>query len=514
MITGQTKHSSVIGCLFVGFICYGVPVTWYLVSVVGIGIGIGTSVGVVEDSIITTMSEAIHNRTNDTSSPKGTRQGKRQKTGFVIISIFLCIVVVGALLSESEIVGSFLVSNSTDRSPHHHHKYNNRIQNTHRYVPLQKVYLPLLAWEEESLREKRICQPPKGIPEYCCIGSKSAGGHVGFARDECNKGIEIYKKAEELALATLTKYPLPEIETADVQQQCDWCHIVDILIEKNWTLAFQGDSLTRQTFVGVECELRRRNLYNVTLIHTFEQKEKKPRWRYGMDQSYELHVSPIDEDRNTTTLTPQVSSAIIRYYAIYRPLEDMVDEKNMIMANNDILVFDHGLHYGSFEDGGAQFLSEMTTLVNALAGNTFLNETEDNLQPEVDVQRQSNGKSRLKIVAWRETTAQHYDTAGGDYHPDANFTYCAPIKMADWRRPLMDQILNITGVAFPQQFDILPFHEYTSHLHDLHSSNGDDCSHYCSTPSLWLPLWRTLRLAIDSALINGTDDHVQRHLFI
>ena len=90
MVIGDYRSDKTFVCYRL-FVCrfYLLPVICcrYRLSVIGISIGIG----VVEDSIITTMSEAIHNRTNDTSSPKGTRQGKRQKTGFVIISIFLCI---------------------------------------------------------------------------------------------------------------------------------------------------------------------------------------------------------------------------------------------------------------------------------------------------------------------------------------------------------------------------------------------------------------------------------------
>jgi hypothetical protein len=414
----------------------------------------------------------------------------RTQTKVAIVFLFIGVLVALELLTEWNSLGSLLPTSSYQISEH---------------PPQQSMslrsdeslhYLPLLPWEEKSLSTKRVCRPPKGTPDYCCIGSLSEGGQVGFARDKCNVGPDVYKHAEEIALTTLADYPLTTKEaTTSAQQHCDWCHIVEILMEKNWTLAFQGDSLTRQTFAGVECELRRRDLYQVTLIQIFEQKDTKPRWRYGLDQIFELHVSHKDSNRNTSISSSNV--AVIRYYAMYRPHEYMADVKD-VMRNNDILVFDHGLHYGQFEDNGELFLTEMTKLINTLF---------------------TGKNSRLKILAWRETTAQHYDTPGGHYLPDANFTYCAPMKpehrnSADWRRPIIEQIVNSTGIEYPQQLDILPFYKYTSYLHDLH--HGADCSHFCSTPSLWLPLWRVLRLAIDRALVDatGTGDDVRKYFLI
>ena len=51
-------------------------------------------------------------------------------------------------------------------------------------------------------------------------------------------------------------------------------------------------------------------------------------------------------------------------------------------------------------------------------------------------------------------------------------------------------------------FRILPFRAYTMQFYDLHlNSMQKDCSHFCSTPSLWLYLWRTLRLALEEAVL-------------
>jgi hypothetical protein len=44
---------------------------------------------------------------------------------------------------------------------------------------------------------------------------------------------------------------------------------------------------------------------------------------------------------------------------------------------------------------------------------------------------------------------------------------------------------------------ILPQRQFLLPLHDLHSSDGQDCTHFCSSPDLFLPAWRSLRIAMD-----------------
>ena len=48
--------------------------------------------------------------------------------------------------------------------------------------------VPLLDWEVESA-VNRTCQPPNGIPKYCCLGSTSKGGGVRFFKEECTRGM-------------------------------------------------------------------------------------------------------------------------------------------------------------------------------------------------------------------------------------------------------------------------------------------------------------------------------------
>jgi hypothetical protein len=122
------------------------------------------------------------------------------------------------------------------------------------------VYMPLSSWEYESIQPSRTCQPPAGTPDYCCLGSLSKTAQVYYAHGPCNHSLSTYEAAEQLALASMPQIENVLVPANTVVVQCDVCRMVDILMQQNWTMAMQGDSVTRQSFFGLECELRRRNM--------------------------------------------------------------------------------------------------------------------------------------------------------------------------------------------------------------------------------------------------------------
>jgi hypothetical protein len=174
-------------------------------------------------------------------------------------------------------------------------------------------HLPLLPWELESAGEHRSCKPPEGISDSCCLGSVSAGGGVHQRNDVCNIGMEPYHRAEKKTLEFLQAHPLSALE-----QQCDICRIVEIMIERNWMVTFQGDSVMRQNFVGLECELFRRG-YNVTVRSERSKKERK-NWRYGIS------------DRTTLTVQQGEHQATFRGIWVYRPDKDMIEVRTTMQA--------------------------------------------------------------------------------------------------------------------------------------------------------------------------------------
>jgi len=88
------------------------------------------------------------------------------------------------------------------------------------------------------------------------------------------------------------------------------------MLEKNWTLSFQGDSVMRQNMVGRQCELHRRG-FNVTSssIRTASYGE------YGIWDIITLVVRRQDKLEN---------QAVIKYFSMYRPFDDMVQVRALL----------------------------------------------------------------------------------------------------------------------------------------------------------------------------------------
>jgi hypothetical protein len=360
---------------------------------------------------------------------------------------------------------------------------------------VQPTVLPLLPWEMESARDRK-CTPPEGIPSACCLGSSSTGRMVSFRSDLCNN-TDVYDRVQNYTESYLQGLALPD---SYATQPCDLCQIVDQLIMHNFTLTFQGDSLTRQTVVGLECELRRRG-YQVQVNRARWAKRPKhsPKGRgrkFGITDTVDLRVSLLsDQVKGTISSILHVPGAVgrIQYYAIYRPFPDMI-EASQIVDNSVILVFDHGLHYTPFES--YYFGEDTTALLQTFKGKN------------------------LKLLAWRETSSQHWNATGGHYSSRLVSIRdgCVPMPRdgrEGFRWPILRTcaervgmtVLNALAANFSSQpvsrsdheLVILPFRDFTSELHYLHPN---ECSHFCSTPHLWLPIWRSLRLAMDRALAN------------
>jgi hypothetical protein len=172
---------------------------------------------------------------------------------------------------------------------------------------------------------------------------------------------------------------------------CDTCRIMDILIANNYTLTLQGDSVMGQVFWGLECDLLRRG-YNVAAGVWRHDRGKAMGWRYGLRDTYFLRVSfPNRTNTAVRGNNPRsASEATVLLRFMYRPPLDM-QNVTMLAEETDILVFDHGLHYGARHTKEMMEFETSTTGILAAARNS----------------------TRTKLVAWRETTPQHYNTSGG-----------------------------------------------------------------------------------------------------
>ena len=347
--------------------------------------------------------------------------------------------------------------------------------------------LPLLPWENETIsNDHRIekSSAPRHIPRHCALGSTSAGGGTHPSRD-CGSERSAYDRVHQRV-----RELLPEQDGYG----CDVCRILDIIVEKNLTLSFWGDSMHQQVFDGFVCEMYRRNY---TIISTTTQK---------------LPNSTMQKIREITTVTvaspnwrqhQENRHATIKFFAQYRPkskVEEIYHESivPLLEGGTDILFFNFGLHWRHRQRKKYQDL--MLTALTALKQHATRN---------------------ISLFAFRETSAQHFDTPLGEWPAVSVPKYkCTPLtetKKRDplfgWRnRDILDAVnrsrFNIVPVdpsgkvpmpplllhSDEDEIAMLPFTEFTSELHYMHPT---ECTHFCSTPHLWIPLWRSLRLAME-----------------
>ncbi len=337
----------------------------------------------------------------------------------------------------------------------------------------QPEILPLAQWEGESILS-RSCPRDKGIPEYCCPGSYSKGGRLYYSPQVCNK-TEPYKQVEQYVVDYLKNN-----YTIDQQGICDSCRIIEYLLQYNLTLSFVGDSVTRQVNAGFECELRRRGyqIQNMNIKWTKRVGDGCNSWKYCIDDKTQFKVQKADnEDR----------VAVVNFFGIFRPDKSNLDLYEEIIPNSDIVIFDHGLHWRE-----------------GILNKEFSKAMSHYLQGYVN--------SSLTLLAWRETSSQHFDSDGGHWHTTST-TKCVPIKsgLKGFRMPLMRKAAQNAGMGWRSIQDndfferplgkndlvFLPFRDYTVPLDYLHP---DECTHFCHTSYLWLPMWRNLRMAIDQAI--------------
>ena len=217
----------------------------------------------------------------------------------------------------------------------------------------------------------------------------------------------------------------------------------------------------------------------------------------------------------TITLS-DTTNATLRYYRAYRPTKFLLERT---LSQNDIVVFDHGLHYPpnvEVKHEAASLYQETQALLKFV---------------------QAYEASRVKLLAWRETTTQHFAPFPGGYflryltdsfpinctRINENYTVEAYPELSDHLTTDLMQILtdvyprnvifqatnateNFTWVdasdpnflqtpvsRLGRELVFLPYRDFTKEVTYLH---GGECTHFCSNPFLWQPIWRNIRLAI------------------
>ncbi|CAB9526444.1 expressed unknown protein [Seminavis robusta] len=374
-------------------------------------------------------------------------------------------------------------------------------------------FLELTEWEEQSLQgllspnspnnnPEDSCQPPNGISRTCCLGSFSSGGNVESSlRGQCRASMQNLGAVREHAKLFLQQHPVTDAATSTTN--CDVCQIVEVALQHNLSIALIGDSMHNQVMDGLSCELERRN-YQVTTEWIHHQNVPKNVPYMVHSQTRLIHIrSPLWEDAVVT----------IQYHQIYRLplLDDSVMPK--LTAQADVVVLGFGLHwwYGNTAGKGQQAMRREDNYVKYMS-KLFR-----------DVTKQGH----VKLLVHRETSAQHFDARGGEYSLWNRQSIlnrsgkCHPMDPQGdaykWREKAVERAaakagrkLLVAGPDMPRfrQHDkqnelvVLPYFDFTSQHHGMHPRRKDkhgvdDCTHYCSSPFMYMPIWRSLRLAMD-----------------
>ncbi|CAB9524085.1 expressed unknown protein [Seminavis robusta] len=268
--------------------------------------------------------------------------------------------------------------------------------------------------------------------------------------------------------------------------------------EQNWkTLVVAGDSMTRQTFAGFQCELLRRGYEMKTKVEG-DLADPRKGLRYGIRQRKTLTLTKIPGSSKSSKM---VDIKII-FYIMYWPTAGSIDQF-ILGPGTDVYIFDHSLWYRHWEM--PKFLEGMTALLKQL--------TTASMPP--------------KMIMWREQSAQHFNRPGGSYSPKGpemvpGVDGCVPIHDYTAKYQHVQVMKNATeraGMNFvdPHQQQLeqppatgpsslslsnsknlyfIPFRDFSSQFHDIHRDG--ECTHYCSTPDLWLPISRGIRIHMDN----------------
>jgi hypothetical protein len=367
---------------------------------------------------------------------------------------------------------------------------------------------------------------PKGLNEYdvtsrCCIGSISVGGYqyyAGHHNKTCIQNITAYEKVRDYTIDELNSIPISNdgntqssssSSSSSSLMQCDICRIIQIVSTlKHRRISIVGDSIQRQLFNGMECELLRRG-FNIS-EWKIEKWEDEPRpnytgWKFGIkDQScFTISVpdwlSKNNNNNNNKSIVHDVEVEVCNFNH-YRPYPDMIQHKKIVNIS-DIMVIDYGLHYLPDEPGG------YTEYFDTLIGLMELGKDAPNCH-----------------LIYRESSAQHFDRPGGGFswYDRPKSKQCIPHYGNHSEYDVRNNI--IFNAARSQNYSIvspdgnsllssssrrkvvvgelnfLPFWNFTSKLSFLHASN-DDCSHFCYTPDLWITTWRNLRNTLDRLMM-------------
>lgn len=380
-------------------------------------------------------------------------------------------------------------------------------------------FLPLQRWQINAIHaayntsmkpkdqrnyqaQNSICLPPAShmSRDFCCGGIHQRLRYPTSVQGTFNnifrckdKTIEDFDKSRKIALRHMIPLPSSSIE------KCDICQIVETLRKQNLSMAIIGDSVTHQMVDGLMCALQSRNYVVVTQMApndgtAFDLHISTPNWN---------NTSSTNTTRATTTQTKVTIKFIHSYFLHNMPW-------SAIFNNTDIIITNHGLHYG------------INATRKRLSPNSYL----EGIHRAFSLWNSFSVLPRLLI--FRETSSQHFPSDSGEYFlwdkskdPEVGCSQHADTTYLGWREAIVKQAAKEHGfdILSPdliskssieskmflknqsKRLGWLPFLNLIAELHFMHGTENwdgaQDCSHYCQSPYLWWPTWRSLRILME-----------------
>jgi len=382
--------------------------------------------------------------------------------------------------------------------------------------------------------------------ELCLLGGTESGCSASAAKHPgnlnirtglpiaCNAGFQAVVHSDK-ACSSLSGFLMRWHSTKPWPASANLLDLIKQMNDHNSnTVVVVGDSSAGQMIGAAMCHLARYGLEvdHFALTSTYS----------GIKDGFRIMDKRLNQSANDAQV-PFFQMVLIHFEpccpAEYPDAQSFL-EKNMFphktswnrtIKGDIVYIVNYGLHFNSGDrdtkDGAYQ--SIVTLFLRFLFQNSRPNDT----------------------LIYRETTAQHFNSPSGIYDPSAKeFPYYKPIDEKKTRRSILQQGFEKSGlkarvygyspfadpnevVLHPEDVDadveyhcspiknesamgrqnwknhaaskviqqldpnstrihILPFYKITASRHDLHPQDNADCTHFCSSPMLYLPLWESL----------------------
>jgi hypothetical protein len=262
------------------------------------------------------------------------------------------------------------------------------------------------------------------------------------------------------------------------------------IVDSRKCLLFAGDSVTRQSYFAFLAELTR-----------IDKKIKFIRYLHGSDLTpgtfpstfkNEYEWTGDEQDRYGGLSTVFFNSEVVSHtktatvWYFHLPESKQVEKAKKLVAelyragcNGIVTISNAGLHLNEQKEGRDHF-RKILTFLGDLA------------------------KDEKNTVIWRETSAQHFpSTPYGMYDltQKEKITHCKPHQVAgeDWR---VTQVKEVWKELKIKDITYIPFYKATLPLYNMHpdafhsANKSVDCTHYCTWPMLWQPIWQGLADAV------------------